>query len=323
MNKEEFLTGVAPEVVTGGKAREFKKQIRKLSQIPVSIRWFIWGHQKTGKTFVLASLLEAGYKILVLDSDMGGNGLLTVVEYLTSKDKRHLLDNLYHIPFDYKAADTFFTNPAAYFKEHSGGVDLWSQFNPDIIAWEGFGTFQQQDITEHVMKLTGAAKKETDELALAPLGYQYLQNATGQFVDDFYRLANPLTGFSPHKILQAHVDDRPVNAADGSKVSFDKVAVTPTIEGGKPWLQGQGAKFPSQGADYGCRLIAEIKKVAAAQGKPASTQTTYYYDFSTDRGVGGFYRGNVDRWLATFPSFPKIPADPARVFQTMLAISQG
>ena len=318
MNSTEFLGGSAPTPPPPGtKVRSFKKAITRLSDTPTSIKWYVWGHHKTGKTYIAARLLAEGYRILVLDSDMGGDGLLTVKEYLASVDKSALAKNLLRIPLDYEAAQGFFANPAKYVAENAGGLKLWEDFNPDIVVWEGFGTFQQQDITEYAIGLSGGAKKDTDENAVSTLGYHYVQNITGQFVDDFLRLQNPLTGFTPHKILQAHVDDRPVNAADGSKVAFDKIATTPTVEGGKPWLVGQGAKYPAQGCDYGCRLVKDVVKPIGGKTPP---KVEYAYDFTPDKGVGGFMRGNEDRWKAAFPSWPRVPADPVAVFKTMLAI---
>lgn len=282
--------------------------IQTLDELEPHLKVYNWSAPGGGKTFLLAKLVEAGYKIAVTNSDVGGTGLNTIVSYLKSVGKMHLRKNVLIIPIpSYAASESFLENPAVYVKK-CGGPELW-QWSPDIFAWEGFSNWQQVHAWDHVVEFTGGKKKkdgDSTDLGLDTQGYGFLLKATYQAIDSFCRIQNPYTGATPHKIYQAHVDDSLVDA-DGKKVPMEKQAGMQLLTGQKPWIMGKGAKVVVGACDFAFRSFA---KEIRSPGKPS--QIVYGYDFSNSDVNGGKFR-------SSFTIGPVIcPVDPLTVWNAML-----
>lgn len=282
--------------------------IQTLDELEPHVKVYNWGMSGSGKTFLLAKLVEAGYKIAVVNSDVGGNGLNTIVSYLKQVGKPHLRKNILIIPIPtYQASESFLENPAVYVKK-CGGPDLW-QWDPTIFAWEGYGNWQQVHAWDHVVSMTGGKKQkdsDLDGLALATMDYGLLMKATHFAIDSFCRIQNPYTGATPHKIYQAHVDDRPVDM-EGKKVPQEKQQGVQLQSGQKPWIMGQGAKLVTGACDFGFRSFSQEVR---SPGKP--TQIVYGWDFTPGERNGGKTR-------SSFTLGPVIcPVDPLTVWNAML-----
>lgn len=287
-------------------------RIQGLDEYTPFLRLYTWGPSGSGKTFLIALLVEAGYRVLILNSDVGGPGLNTLIAYLRGKDKAHLLSNVKVVPVvDYKSCEKFLENPASYYKAATGGQDLW-KFDPEIVCWEGFGNFQQVHVWNHIADLTGGKKTkdgDLDGLALSTLDYQLVMTATHQAIDSFCRIQSPLTGLYPHKIWQAHVDEGLLDM-EGQKVSAEKAQGQETQRSQRPWIMGKSAKLVLGAADYGFRCFTKEVRVP---GKPP--QVHFGWDFSNSDKNGGKQRDGCSP-LTGSPTI--LPVNPLAVWNEML-----
>ena len=82
------------------------------------IKIMLFGDLGTGKTYTIKDLLELGYKVLVLTTDIGGTGLNAVKIPLRMEGKSHLLDNLVEVVLNGDAeVQEFMEEPAVYFRD--------------------------------------------------------------------------------------------------------------------------------------------------------------------------------------------------------------
>src|SRR5574341_149150 len=65
-----------------------------------AIKMMFFGPWGTGKTRTIKDLLELGYKVYALNTDLGGSGTLTVKVELRNEGKAHLLDNLIELDLE-------------------------------------------------------------------------------------------------------------------------------------------------------------------------------------------------------------------------------
>lgn len=314
LSKNQFVTGGTSAVKPPAAAKEVSPiyRIQSLDEYEPFLRLYTWGTSGSGKTFLLALLIEAGYRVLVLNSDVGGPGLNTAIVYLRQRGKAHLMKNVKVVPVvDYKSVERFLENPAAYYNGATGGQDIWD-FNPEIIAWEGFGNFQQVHVWNHVADLTGGKKTkegDLDGLALGTLDYQLVMTATHQCIDSFCRIQSPRTGRYPHKIWQAHVDEGLLDM-EGQKVSQEKAKDQETQRSQRPWIMGKSAKLVLGAADYGFRTFTKEIRVPGKQPR-----TSYGWDFSNSERNGGKQRDG----LSPLTGSPIImDVEPLKVWNEML-----
>lgn len=116
-----------------------------------------YGHSGTGKTLAIKGILEAGYKVLVVSTDLGGNGLSSVFNALHAEGKGQLCDNIVHADFpDYDSLSDFLKNPHAVFPE-------FSDFSPDWAVWDGFTGFQQVQIQSKILEEINPATKNSSD----------------------------------------------------------------------------------------------------------------------------------------------------------------
>lgn len=243
MNTQQLRNGAAVPV----SKLPVKKRGKKLSDIPPYLRLMMFGKAGVGKTYLLGPLLEAGYKIIVLDSDVGGNGLNTVRSFLKERGKSNLLDNLILLPIEsYEDAVAFVTNPEKTFNEWVDGT-TWAEFDPDIICWEGFGNFQQVHVWKHVNPHQKPA--EMIEAFDSFREWGEVLRATHFAIDDFAKLTGP-NGKVLHKIWSTHLKDSDVDPT-GKKVDpTDKAQKERLKQSYRPLISGSSAQMVTGAADY-------------------------------------------------------------------------
>jgi len=116
-----------------------------------AVKALLFGHSGTGKTFFLVGILLAGERVVVLSSDFGSNGLVTVKNELRKRGKLDLLNNL--VVVDVSTFDEivgFFDNAIDYMP------DL-NDFNPTVIVWEGFTSFNVDILDEYILSMAPGA----------------------------------------------------------------------------------------------------------------------------------------------------------------------
>lgn len=151
MNKQQFMsiatnvtTKVTPAVVSAAISKAAQPVGAKTVNLPVRkkgyrlsdleidwLKFLVWGPSNSGKTRVFADLLAMGYKVAVLNTDVG---LLTVVNRLRDlgvydrcKENLFIQDATSH-----KDVESFLKTPPP---------ELY-EFDPDWLVWDGFQTWQ-------------------------------------------------------------------------------------------------------------------------------------------------------------------------------------
>jgi hypothetical protein len=164
------------------------------------VKMLAYGHSGTGKTLAVAGFLEAGMKVLVLSTDMGGNGLASVYNFLASKGRQDLLDsNLVSIDFpDYDSLSDFLRAPTETFP------DIWD-FDPDMMVWDGFTGFQLLHVQEKISDISPMTKNTSEGreegLWMEQQDWGMIKNATLRSLGNFLKLHNWKTGKTIHKYL--------------------------------------------------------------------------------------------------------------------------
>jgi hypothetical protein len=170
------------------------------------INLLLFGPVGSGKTRALVGLLKAGLKVLVLVSDIGNNGLITVKLALKKEGREDLLKNFKFINLEgHEDATAFLDEPATFFPE----VYTWGV---DVIFWDGWSAYQSQDLLEYVGGLVDDAQlggKEVSEVRaegvqLSMADYGVLRNVTVRVVKKFTQLHNKQTGQLWHHIITCH-----------------------------------------------------------------------------------------------------------------------
>jgi AAA domain-containing protein len=211
------------------------------------IKLFLFGPLGSGKTYTVKALLELGYKVLVLTTDLGGTGTKSVRLPLRRAGRTDLLDNLFEVEL------SGFDNVVTFLKEPQKLVPEIYDLDIDVLFWDGYSAFQQVDMSEHVGDMTPARSEGGKEVAPAvEAGLQFeqaqwgqIRNGTVRTLDWFCAMHNNKTGKRWHKIVTAHESLR--NKNDG-KGGF--------VETKEPLLQGAGGKLAGGAFDLVIRTYA-------------------------------------------------------------------
>jgi hypothetical protein len=256
-----------------------QNRARKLSDPrALSIKALLFGGTGTGKNFAIARLLAIGKKLVVVTTDIGESGNLTVALYIRNVVKKpELLDNLIEIPlYSYEEVQDFLANPTAFFPE------IFT-FDPDFIVWDGFGSFQQIETQEYIgdMQQAGSASEgEEAGLQLDQRKWGMVKTATVRFMDKFLSLQGT-TGKPWHKIVTCHEDIRMKGGSGEGSVAVEKK---------QPLLSGAGGKIILGGFDL-------IIRTFAAKGKSTSGEevdesgSAYYYTIEPGQNTVAKNRG--------------------------------
>ena len=145
INKVNSAESTGPIKYTAGSIT--KKKVKAYCLADDEFDWFkimAFGIPGVGKTFGINAFLKMGMKVVVLSSDIGGNGLRTVKAQLKKEGKEDLLKNLYWVDVDYETFKDFLNDPTIL---DIGGGDIYA-FDPDMVVWEGMSTWQMTHLSE-------------------------------------------------------------------------------------------------------------------------------------------------------------------------------
>lgn len=244
-----------------------RKRLMSLDQPDVTtFKCLLFGTPGSGKTKALADLVLGGYKVFILSTDMGDTGHLTIQSWLTHFKRPELLANCKVLPIrefvedlddpkaGYLEVKKFLDDPGAYCPE-------LLEFDPDFVAWDGFGSFQQVDVSEYIGAMAPAKDKDRGDfresgLVLETQDWGAIRNATMRVYNRFTRIHNVSpTGKRWHKIITAH-----------EGVVYKKNVVTDKQEASdsrKPMLSGMGGTMVEGGVD----LVVRCKTIKGLRGK--------------------------------------------------------
>lgn len=227
-------------------------RVRRGDEPDSNVAIMIFGVTGTGKTYSIVPLLLGGAKVLVLSTDIGSSGLLSV-KIALRKQKPEALKNLVEIQLhSYQAVIDFLSNPESVFPEIY-------DFDPDWIVWDTFSSFQQIELSEMVGEMTPVGK-DPSAGRLAGLSFEQadwgmIRNSTVRVLDKFLSLNNKKSGKSWYKLVTAHEALRQVPGVSGE-----------FREAREPMIQGAAGKLVAGAFDL---IIRTHTKSGGEDGNPA------------------------------------------------------
>lgn len=240
--KEAFLGTPAPKAPSAAKAK--RPQVKKLSDASSRyIKIGLYGGSGTGKTFGLVDLIERfNLRVLVVSTDVGGDGLSTVVAELQRRGRADLADtHVFHITLGtYDEFSEFVDKPELFFPEIYD-VDI------DILAWDGFSGFQQYQVSEYVEGLDTIYDREGKLITNKYWGE--IRNATSKMLNKFLYRHNKKTGKLWHKYVTMLISDA---AREESLASATSEAERQKLKKDVkvPFIQGSAAKLIEPAFDF-------------------------------------------------------------------------
>lgn len=248
------------------------------SMIPEPVRLFAFGEQGTGKTFMIKQLLEAGFKVYYISTDIGGSGLSSFTGQIEDK---YFNDETFRAmePFrEFADLRSFMFNPRKF------DPDIYS-WDPDFVFWDGFSSYQQFILNVEVM---GGEFTKVSDLQVEGKEWGPIKNGTLGMLDKFMALNNPTNGKIWHKIVTCHEDVRNQGGGLGAVVNL----------GGDPqgvaWIQG-AARQAITGA-FDVILHTRVDKEAG-----------FVYDLTKPLNQQPKYRGKVLKDLPKYVAADIIP----------------
>lgn len=231
----------------------------------------LFGPYGSGKTHSIIGLLLRGLKVVVISTDVGGSGLLTVKVPLRRMGRTDLLANLREVLlYSDEEIKEFCTSPTIYFP------DIYD-FNPDVLVWEGFSAWQQVELSEKIGNMPVESKHNELSLSVAE-GLRFetpqwgmLRNATFRGMDKFCSMHDPRTGKIWHKVVTCQEGVKSKPKVEGSNT------VGGLIDTYEPLLQGAGGVLISGAFDLIIRT--KEKKGVDEKGNPA---TEYIYQIRSE-----------------------------------------
>lgn len=253
MNRQEFLKPSSAPTAKPVKTRRADQP----DVAPLKILLFgPWG---SGKTYSIKGLLEAGLKVHVLNTDLGGSGLRSVIAPLR-KSRPELLERLWETELEgYDQVISFLENPA------SLDPDFWKR-DPDVLFWDGFSTWQQSDVSVHIGSEApeNASDLRLEGLKLETMDWVGVKNATVKALRRFFAISRE--GRPLHKIVTCleaiRLKPKPSKSPD---------VPSEFVEERRPMLSGQGGVIAGAGFDLIIRVAVEGQKhlyqIAATQDR--------------------------------------------------------
>jgi hypothetical protein len=225
-----------------------------------AVNTMLYGPLASGKTFAAVDLLEMGYKILFVNTDIGGTGIISVKLGLKNRGLGHLAKNYRVINLNnYKEVAEFIQEPAVYFPEVY-------EFDCDFLFWDGFGYFQQTDLMAQAGEMIvesndinrKADSKEVSELRETGFkfelaDFQIVRNMTVRVVKGFCNIHNKKTGKYWHKIFTAQESMK-------SKKKEGAGNASELVDSLQPLLTGAGGVLTCGAFDLILRTVKEDNK---------------------------------------------------------------
>lgn len=234
------------EAFLGTKTDTKKKrpQVKRLSDSSSRfIKIGVYGPSGSGKTYGLADLIEQfNLKILIVSVDVGGDGLNTLMAELNARGRADLADtNVFHITLaEYADFVEFCEKPQLYFPDVYD-VDI------DMIALDGFSSFQQYQVSEYVESLDTIYDREGKLITNKYWGE--IRNATIKNLNRFLYMHNKKTGKLWSKYVTMLIDDR-ANETSLAQATSEAERQKLVKDVKVPFIQGSAAKLIEPAFDF-------------------------------------------------------------------------
>ena len=285
---EQFVKGgVSTITAPRAKVRNFAED-----EVDTYIKILLFGNNGTGKTYILKSLLELGFKVVVLSTDLGGDGLSSVIIPLRGEGTWAAHKNqLRSVEIEgYDDVANFLVRPEAYI------ADIY-EWNPDFIFWDGMTGWQINDVGEKVGDYAvgdRATAAEQDGLQLNQQKWGQIQRATYRGLSDFCSMRNTKTGKIWHKVATCLETIKSKGIGSGGGFT----------EGREPYLQGAGGRLATAAFDLVIRTA-----ISSSPLDEDGSKREYSYILQGHQNLAAKVRG--------YDLPPKMPGDGKKLITEM------
>lgn len=233
-------------------------KIRTLNEPSGYLKLAFFGTWGSGKTYTIASVARLGFRSLVISSDIGGSGLLTVRNALKKEPEKLALVTEIEVS-DYDSLRAFLDTP--------------KKFVPDLdsyqfLIWDGFSTYQHLLLGEWIVNRNPSDNAEIMRLEIQD--WNTVRNLTLRDLHDFLTLGNQ------HKIVTFQEGYRLKPPDPKTKRSELAETRMPLLQGVSQYLAGAGFDLIIH-----CRAFRD----------PITKKTLYFYDLSGSENLAAKQRG--------------------------------
>lgn len=246
------------------------------------VKILLFGDYGSGKTYAIVKLLLEGLVVLVITTDIGGDGLATVVAELNRLGRPELKDNIVHVvlPTQEDVA-AFFKDPDQYWEPGLRGAQSIWDAGIDVLVWDGFTGYQQFQLADYIESNDPSILTRDGEVD----GQKYwgaIRRETGRYLNKYLGLHNRKNGQLWHKLMTC-LDSATLTDAQSANVAATSDAVEKrrkqTVkEAVGPFIQGSAAKLIGPAFDL---VIYAHTKTALVDGK--QTQQFTYQTMKSDK----------------------------------------
>ena len=287
---QKFISGGVKTIsAPRAKARKYADEEQE-----TYLKILFFGPIGSGKSWVTKGLLELGFKVLVVTTDIGGNGLNSIITPMRRAGTWDAVkNNLREISLNgYEEIKSFFKEPETF----EGLEDLYD-WDPDFIFWDGISSWQSVDISEYIGDMVPDQKSGVSDAREAGLQFSIqdwgqVTSATVRGMDDFCSMRNKKTGRLWNKIGTCHELIRP--RGQGAGGGF--------VDAKEPLLQGRGGKLVLGAFDIVARTYLKVDTLD-------TTKRSFVYQFQSDQNLVAKVRG--------FDLPPETEADPKKLFKDL------
>lgn len=221
-----------------GTVTKLKKQAKVFSDIKLKqINTMLLGPSASGKTLTVVGLLKNGLKVLHINTDIGGTGLMTVQNALREEGLEHLGKNLVSLDLDnYEEVFSFLNKPTDFFPQ------IYT-FGINVLFWDGFDNFQHSHIGNKIADMVPERDKVSEGreagLQMEVQDWGMIKTGTLKALDRFFRMNNKVDGTIWHKIITCKPKYIQRKPKPGEKTDYVEI-IQPNLSGASQIIMSGG-----------------------------------------------------------------------------------
>lgn len=210
-----------------------------LDDLDIGFAICLIGKPGSGKTNALAELILAGYKVFMVNTDAGGdNGINTIKARVLSAGKslQYMLDHFRWITVE--VGDQVGEGRSALVEflhsMRNSECEVWD-FDPDVLVWEGFATYQGSYIIDEFDESDGSVSNFKE--------WGKIQTATIRDTEAFFKVRNPRNGKKPYRIVTCQEGQKSVKVRVGMDASNKPILEDQKVDTGGSALKTSAVRM--------------------------------------------------------------------------------